>query len=394
MVTVAAGIQLWSGRRPASAGPARPTPVATATIDRMNLATTVNVDGQLGYGTERPIKAGTDGQVTWMPKFGRTITRGEPLFRVDDQPVVLFYGRTPLFRRLAATGLVGHDVQVVADNLRALGYSIGTQPAVGSRIRQPPADGSSSPDPTSPDPRSTSSGDTTDPTTTGTTTGGTTTGGTTTPVQRIAVRPGDAVFTRTLQAAIKRWQRDIGATPTGVLELGSIVVQPQRIRVSSLTGQLGDSADSPMIAVTRTSKVVTVSIKAGEMESIRGAKKVMITLPDGHRVKGRIRSISRVVVAPDGSGEAPAATATITVNRESTIRNLDAAPVQVELTAEARNGVLAVPVGALLALSEGGYAVQVKGGALLPVTIGLFAKGMVEVKGDGLAEGTTVVTTS
>jgi hypothetical protein len=56
--------------------------------------------------------------------------------------------------------------------------------------------------------------------------------------------------------------------------------------------------------------------------------------------------------------------------------------------------VLAVPVGALVALSEGGYAVQLTGNRLVAVETGMFAKGMVEVTGDGIAEGDEVVTTS
>ena len=61
---------------------------------------------------------------------------------------------------------------------------------------------------------------------------------------------------------------------------------------------------------------------------------------------------------------------------------------------ETREGVLAVPVGALVALSEGGYAVQVATEGLVAVETGLFAKGLVEVTGDGVAEGIAVVTTS
>jgi hypothetical protein len=145
LVTGIAGVHLWSGRATDEAPVARTAPVATATVERTDLATTLTVSGQLGYGTERPVKAGTDGQVTWLPKFGGTVSRGEPLFRVDDQPVVLFYGRTPLFRRLDGIGLVGRDVKVVADNLRALGYSIGDQPAVGSLIRKPATSDEGSP---------------------------------------------------------------------------------------------------------------------------------------------------------------------------------------------------------------------------------------------------------
>lgn len=395
------GIHLWADRTTAAPVPVRAASVSTATVTRTNLATTLSINGQLGYGTERPIKAGAEGQVTWLPKFGGTISRGQPVFRVNDQPVVLFYGRTPLFRRLDRTGLVGRDVKVVADNLSALGYSIGAQPLEGSRIRQSGQGVSAS--------GSTDSGTTASTDTENTdekaAAGGESTPGPATappaapdapdpPAQRITVRRGDAVLTGSLRAAIKRWQRDVGATPTGVLELGSIIVQPQRIRVSSMTGELGDPADSPLISVTRTAKVVTVSIKADQMESLRGAKKVTVTLPSGDRVKGRIGSIGRIVSTPDGTDNAPIATATITVDRPSELKHLDSAPVRVDITAVARNNVLAVPVGALLALNEGGYAIQVRDGALLPVSLGLFAKGLVEIKGDGITEGMTVVTTS
>lgn len=53
-----------------------------------------------------------------------------------------------------------------------------------------------------------------------------------------------------------------------------------------------------------------------------------------------------------------------------------------------------MPVGALLAVLEGGYAVQIAGGPVVPVRTGLFADGLVEVTGPAIAEGVTVVTTS
>jgi hypothetical protein len=56
--------------------------------------------------------------------------------------------------------------------------------------------------------------------------------------------------------------------------------------------------------------------------------------------------------------------------------------------------VLAVPVTALLATADGGYAVQAAGphGRLIPVTTGLFdnATGLVAVTGAGLTAGLRV----
>jgi hypothetical protein len=63
------------------------------------------------------------------------------------------------------------------------------------------------------------------------------------------------------------------------------------------------------------------------------------------------------------------------------------------------SGALVVPVTALLALAEGGYAVEVAEGhvhRLVAVTLGLFdnADGLVQVSGAGLSAGERVVVPS
>ena len=67
---------------------------------------------------------------------------------------------------------------------------------------------------------------------------------------------------------------------------------------------------------------------------------------------------------------------------------VDSGSVDVVVTSGARKGVLAVPVGALLALAEGGYAVELASGKLVAGRRpGLFADGLVEVSGEGLDRG-------
>ena len=71
----------------------------------------------------------------------------------------------------------------------------------------------------------------------------------------------------------------------------------------------------------------------------------------------------------------------------------DGTPVEVHVEIAAADGVLAVPVEAVLALAEGGYAVEVADGPttrLVGVTLGVFADGMVEISGD-LEAGAEVV---
>ena len=70
-------------------------------------------------------------------------------------------------------------------------------------------------------------------------------------------------------------------------------------------------------------------------------------------------------------------------------------PVQVSLTVQSVRHVLAVPVSALLALSGGGYGLEIVTASghhyLTGVTVGVFAGGLVQVSGAGVASGTKVV---
>jgi multidrug efflux pump subunit AcrA (membrane-fusion protein) len=84
---------------------------------------------------------------------------------------------------------------------------------------------------------------------------------------------------------------------------------------------------------------------------------------------------------------------TLTLSDASSLA--DGTPVDVHVEIAAATGVLAVPVEAVLALAEGGYAVEVLDPAtgttqLVGVDLGVFADGMVEITGD-LAAGAEVV---
>jgi hypothetical protein len=77
--------------------------------------------------------------------------------------------------------------------------------------------------------------------------------------------------------------------------------------------------------------------------------------------------------------------------------SLDQAPVEVQIVTVQAEDALAVPVESLLALAEGGYALERSDGALLGVEVGAFADGYVEVvpvDGADLAEGDEVVVPS
>ena len=145
--------------------------------------------------------------------------------------------------------------------------------------------------------------------------------------------------------------------------------------------------------------MVTIDLDASRQPYVHEGDRVDLELPGGRTTTGKVASVGKVATAAssgDGAeGDAtPTVEVTVSLDRPKATGTLDQAPVDAEITTQTRKGVLAVPVNALLALAEGGYAVELDEGGrrrLVAVETGMFADGRVEVTGNGLAEGAKVV---
>jgi len=138
---------------------------------------------------------------------------------------------------------------------------------------------------------------------------------------------------------------------------------------------------------------VTVALRATKSDLVTVGETVEVVLPGGVRAGGAVASIGTVARAAEPGAE-PTVEVTVTLDEGVTVTALDQAPVDVKVTRSTAENVLAVPVTALLALAEGGYAVEVADGSgtrLVAVEVGSYADGYAEVSGSGLAEGMTVV---
>jgi peptidoglycan hydrolase-like protein with peptidoglycan-binding domain len=313
---------------------------ATAAVARRDLRATEEVDGTLGYGDTRKVVNGRQGTITALPAEGAVVTRGQALYRVDAKPVPLLYGRLPAWRPLSVGVDDGPDVRQLERNLVALGHD---------------------------------------------------------PDRDITV---DDHFTWATRAAVRRWQEAAGLEETGSFEQGDAVWQPGPVRVGTLDAAVGDPArpGSPVLEVTSTTRQVTIALDASRQPYVRAGDRVDLELPGGQATTGRVRSVGKVATTPaaDASGDSSAPTVELIVSLDhpKATGRLDQAPVDASITTEVRRGVLAVPVNALLALAEGGYAVEVERDGrrqLLGVRTGLFAEGQVEVAGGGLRAGDLVV---
>jgi peptidoglycan hydrolase-like protein with peptidoglycan-binding domain len=313
------------------------TVTGTADIAKETLVDRESHDGTLGHGSTTTLASRGSGTVTWLPSAGTTIGRGKPLYKLDNKPVVLLYGSLPAYRDLKS-GVKGADVKQFEKNLWALGYR-------GFTV--------------------------------------------------------DDKYTASTAGAVKDWQDDLGLSETGTVTVGQIAYAPQPVRVDSLSAEKGGTAQpgAEVLNYTGTSLVATVVLDMDAQRLARTGAAVQVELPDGKKVNGKITEVAASV--QQGQGDQPDTTVLdVTIGfTGATPPGYDQASVTAYFTASQRPDVLTVPVSALLALAEGGYAVEKVGPSsggsgtrtLVGVETGIYADGLVEITSAELAEGDTVV---
>ncbi|GAB3405826.1 efflux RND transporter periplasmic adaptor subunit [Flindersiella endophytica] len=318
----------------AAAAPTPTLPPETTTVTSQTLQRTEEVEGTLGYGDEYELKSSKQGVVTKLPAEGATVSRGQALYWIDNQPVVLMYGALPLYRTLADGVDDGPDVQQLEENLAELGYD-------GFTV--------------------------------------------------------DEEFTENTADAVEEWQEDLGLEETGRVDPGQIVFLTKAVRVADQLANVGDRVGGPVLKYTGTQRVVSIDLDVDNRGLVEKGDKVTATLPDDTELKGTIATIGTVAHTSGGgqSGEEETSTidVTVTLDDPKSTAGFDQAPVDIELVSDRRENVLTVPISALLALREGGYGLEVVEGGksrVVSIEVGMFADGRVEVSGPGIKEGVKV----
>jgi peptidoglycan hydrolase-like protein with peptidoglycan-binding domain len=308
-------------------------PAATATITRGDVVDTESVDGKLTYPDSRTVATGGTGVVTSLPAQGGTVSRGQVLYRVGNRPVLLLYGKLPLYRELSDGVSNGPDVTQLENNLKALGYA-----------------------------------------------------------DRITV---DDHFSSATADAVRRWQHDVGLRKTGRIDASQVVFQPGQVRVGDVQTEVGQQVGpgKPVLSVNDVRPIVHVDLDISKQSLAKQGETVKVELPNGRNVTGKISTIGKVA-RTSGSGDNQTSTIGIDITlATSDTGGLDQAPVTVDMESDRARNVLSVPIEALLGLREGGFGVEVvENGAsrIVPVKTGTFGSGRVEVTGAGLTEGMKV----
>jgi hypothetical protein len=318
-------------------------PTSTVTVTRQDLVSQTSVDATLGYAGSYSAVNQAQGTVTALPAVGQVVTQGQVLYGVNNEPVVLLYGPTPASRSLAegasASDVTGPDVAELNADLVSLGY-----------------------------------------------------------VTSAEIPSGTDDFTYWTKVGVEALQKALGVTQSGTLALGQVVFLPSAVRVTAISATLGSTAapGQAVLTGTSTTRQVTIALDAAQQSEVAVGDKVGITLPSGTTTPGVVSSVGTVAIAGQNGGS-PTITVEVTPTDPTATGSLDQAPVQVSITTATASHALVVPVDALLALSTGGYAVEVIGADglhhLVAVSLGLFddADGDVQVTGSGLAAGQRIV---
>ena len=333
---------------------------ASAAVIRTTVVSRQQVSGTLQRGGSYTVVVQQSaGTLSGLPAPGAVIRRGQPLYWLDGEPVRLLYGTQAAWRPLELGDSDGADVRQLKQNLLALGFT-----------------------------------------------------------DYGALTANDH-FDEATALAIDQWQHAQGVPETGSLPLGSIAFLPGAVSVAAQRALPGSPAQpgTPVLDLSSTALVVTVPLDPSLRQLVHIGDRVQIQLPEGQTTLGRVSQIGADTTATNAQ-TAPASTSaggsrqsagdsstqgsstppatvplTISLNRPSDARGLAQVPVAVSITDTVHRNVLAVPIGALLALAGGGYAVGVEDHgtrALFAVTPGIFDGNRVEVSSSRLQPGMRV----
>lgn len=322
----------------------------TAPVEVRDLVLTDEYDGELGYGEAEAVTAGRSGVVTGAAAVATIVGQGDVLFDLDLQPTVLLHGEVPAFRDLGVGADPGADITQLEQALVDLGFGEG-----------------------------------------------------------VTV---DEEFTQATAGAVEAWEEALGRSdPDGVVSLGDVVFAPTDLRVAEVTADRGTQVQSgaEVVQVTATTKLVTLGLTVDEVANVEPGTPVTVTLPDGTEATGKISDVSSEPSSSGddggaggadggagGGGDEETYPVTVVLDDPAAAGAFESGSVDASVERSRTEDATAVPVIALLALREGGYAVQVVddtqpgGYVLVPVEVGTIADEWAQVSGDGIEAGVEV----
>jgi peptidoglycan hydrolase-like protein with peptidoglycan-binding domain len=331
------------------------TSLKSVAIEQRDVNLYTDFAGTLGYGSTVDVGSPASGVVTSVPDAGTELGRGAVLFEVDSEPVVLLYGDLPIWRSLSRSSDAGPDILQLETNLAALGYTADGNMTVNEE------------------------------------------------------------FTYYTGVALKAWETAFGfSSPDTTFDASEAVYLPGVVRVDSAStrGTVATSGatvlsvavvedvsdavvgDHGVTSESAATQEVSLQVATSDQSLFAEGMAVEVELADATTVAGTVSTVGQTVKrVSTGPNSELYVDVTIAVADESEA-GLVQGPVTVHVPSETVAAALMVPVRALVALAEGGYAVQVQAAdgtaTYVGVKTGVFSDGWVQVTGS-LAEGDMVL---
>lgn len=322
-------------------------PTSTAEVVVTDLVLTDSYDATLDFASTRAVVNRLAGTVTWTNTAGAIVGQGQSFYSVDGVPVVLFVGEVPAYRELSTDSDNGADIRQLEENLVALGYATTEDLTI------------------------------------------------------------DEEFDADTEAAVELWEESLAVEADGIVQLGQVVFLPEPVRIDAVSVDIGGNASdgAEVVSVTSPAQEITFTLDASIASDAVVGDVVTIGLPDGTETTATVTAVVPSVASSDTAAtaetEAEETTETVDVtlipDDPATVSAWDTATIDVQLVSDSAPDALAVPVTALVALAEGGYAVKVvdaaapEGWRYVPVDPGLYADDLVEISGAALQPGAQVV---
>jgi len=405
------------------------TEVSTTTreAEQRDLVSSTEWAATLQAGTSAVVSATARGTITANSEVGDRIELGDVIAEIDANPVVALYGTVPQFRELGIDTASGADVRQLEENLVALGYDEGETVVVdetftdstGEMVQRWETDlGIESPDavvsagqiafiagPSEVATRSPVGSQVANGQALATTVTLAESGFLALPIDVAAIRelasPGDQLTPG----------QTVGEVDTGgaSLPLVTVIGDPDIDNTDAVDVSLPEAAvvvrtlleDTEFVTAGRPIYLwetpqgsIELEVEVAEAGTFPVGQPVEVELPDGQLIAAAVDSVSNVARTVQDGGNA-VTIVDVNVQPTSAIESdFTSGPVTVRVQDDAILGATVIPVRSLVALAEGGHAVEVEGRGFVPVDLGAFDDGWVEVVNGTIEPGEVLVVPS
>ena len=278
---------------------------ATVPVIRQTLTENAETTGTVGHGDPIDLPIDAQGIVTWAPEQDDRLKVGNAAVRIDNRPVTLAAGTTPLYRELRLVGASERD-----DAGDRLGHQKG---ADVNQLQQFLIDEGFDDD---------------------------------------GILEVDGDFGPSTKRAVQDWQKAVGHPATGRVDRSQLVFIDGDVVVEQ-----PPTVGQPFMSLSVSAPTRTVTATVASAKRSFFAEGTTVDLEtDGSHVDGTVTDATRTI-SPEGS---TVYEIEISIDGELTdgVESVDITATRIIAT-----DALTVPVRALLALAEGGWAVEVPSAA-------------------------------